>query len=290
MLQHVKAVLNFSAFRPEEDDPEAAWKNRFAGRKTALVYVAKNGVTVTSIDGKGNSAPTEAKHGELKEVFAEMGPAIRGETDDGWCMVSVDSRYVISIESNLSRKKGSEAAVKSDPRSVLHARFERGKRYAVTHNPETNASILLAMDEENLKRIESLLKEQRLKPGRICCGTYVLLRHALGVTNTKRGSEAPFGGLYLACCNGSVCALLQDKDNWLELRSRPDLYEGGGDIAPLIELLQPYHERLAPERGLVLACDEPVSGLTEKLAEIFPGRSLNDLTQQGLLARLLWEN
>lgn len=290
MLHHVKAVLNFSAFRPEADDPQAPWKSRFAGRKTALVYVGKNSVTVTSIDGKGNSTPMETKHGELKEVFAEFGPEIRPEADDGWCMVSIDSRYVISIESNLSRKKGSEAAVKSDPRSVLHARFERGKRYAVTHNPETNSSILLAMDEENLKRVEGLLKEQRLKPGRICCGAYVLLRHALSVTNTKRGSEVPFSGLYLACCNGSVCALIQEKDNWVELRSRPDLFGAGGDIAPLEELLQPYHERLAPERGLVLACDEPVSGLPEKLAEIFAGRPLNDLTQQGLLARLLWEN
>ena len=180
--------------------------------------------------------------------------------------------------------------MKKDPRSVLHARFERGKRYAVTHNPETNSSILLAMDEENVKKTEAFCKEQGLKPGRICCGTYVLLRHALGATNTKKGSENPVSVLYVACCSGSVCALLQERDNWMELRSRPDLFEPGGDIAPFVELLRPFQERLGPDRGLVVACDEPVPGLTEKLAELFPGRPINDLTESGLLARLLYRN
>jgi hypothetical protein len=226
----------------------------------------------------------------LKELFAELGPAIKNDTADGWCMVSLDSRYVISVENNLSRKKGSEDAVKKDPRSVLHARFERGKRYAVTHNPETNSSILLAMDEENVKKTEAFCKEQGLKPGRICCGTYVLLRHALGATNSKKGSENPVSVLYVACCSGSVCALLQEKDNWMELRSRPDLFEPGGDIAPLVELLRPFQERLGPDRGLVVACDEPVPGLPEKLAELFPGRPINDLTEPGLLTRLLYRN
>jgi hypothetical protein len=40
----------------------------------------------------------------------------------------------------------------------------------------------------------------------------------------------------------------------------------------------------------ILACDEPVPGLTEKLAELFPGRPINDLTEPGLLARLLYRN
>jgi hypothetical protein len=290
MLKHLKSVLNFSAFRPEEDDPQAPWKSRFAGRNTVLVHVGRSHLSFVVIGKKGEQLAGEGKHGELKALFAELGPAIKNDTADGWCMVSLDSRYVISVENNLSRKKGSEDAVKKDPRSVLHARFERGKRYAVTHNPETNSSILLAMDEENVKKTEAYCKEQGLKPGRICCGTYVLLRHALGATNTKKGSENPVSVLYVACCSGSVCALLQEKDNWMELRSRPDLFEPGGDIAPFIELLRPFQERLGPDRGLVVACDEPVPGLTEKLAELFPGRPINDLTEPGLLARLLYRN
>jgi hypothetical protein len=223
-------------------------------------------------------------------VFKELGPIIKSAVHDGWCAVSLDTRYVISIETNLSRKKGSEEALLKDPRSVLHARYEKGKRYAVTHNPETNSSILLTIDEENIKKVEGCCKEQQLRVGRVCCGVYVLLRHALAAANTKKGSEEPFSGLFVICCHGSVCALLQEKDNWMELRSRPDLFEPGGDIAPFIELLRPFQERLGPDRGLVVACDEPVPGLTEKLAELFPGRPINDLTEPGLLARLLYRN
>lgn len=290
MLHYVKAVLNFSAFRPEEDDPVTTWKSRFAGRPTALVHVGRSSLSYSVIDKKGEETPGESRRGELKELFAELGPVIKGETTDGWCMISLDSRYVISVENNLSRKKGSEEALKKDPRSVLHARFERGKRYAVTHNPETNSSILLSMDDENVKKTEVFLKEQKLKAGRISCGPYVLLRHALSATNTKKGSETPFSALYLAVCSGSVCALMQEKDNWMELRSRPDLFEPGGDIAPLVELLRPFEERLGPDCGLVVACDDPVAGLPEKLAEFFPSRPINDLTEPGLLARLLYLN
>lgn len=290
MLQYVKSILNFSAFRPEEDDPQAPWKSRFAGRPTALLHLGRNSLAYTAIDKNGTPSEGEAKRGELKEAFAELGPTVKSHAADGWCMVSLDSRYVLSVESNLSRKQGSEEALRKDPRSVLHARFERGKRYAVTHNPETNSSILLAMDEENIKKAESLCKEQGLKPGRICCGTYVLLRHALTATNTKKGSEAPQSCLYIISCNGSVCILLQEKDHWTELRSRPDLFEPEGDISPLLELLRPYHDRLSPDHGLVVACDQPVNGLAEKLSEIFPDRPVTDLTQPGLLVRLLYQN
>lgn len=290
MLQYVKAVLNFSAFRPEEDDPAASWKSRFAGRQTTLVHVGRNSLSYSVIDKKGEEAAGDSGWGELKDLFAELGPQIKDRSVDGWCMISLDSRYVISVESNLSRKKGSEEALRKDPRSVLHTRYEKGKRYAVTHNPETNSSILLAMDEENIKKTELLCKEQKIRPGRICCGTYVLLRHALTATNTKKGSEAPVSALYVACCHGSVCVLLQEKDNWMELRSRPDLFEAGGDTTPLLDILRPFQERLGPDRGLVVACDEPIDGLPEKLAGLFPGRPINDLTEPGLLARLLYRN
>lgn len=288
MLSHVKNVLNFSAFRPEPDDPQASWKHRFPGRATALLNVGRNSVEFSTIGPKGDAKPGGRAQGEYKEIFAELGPEIRDEAFEGWCVVSMDTRYVISVESNLSRKPGSEAALKKDPRSVLHARYEKGKRYAVTHNPETNSSLLLTLDEENVKKVEGLCKEQKLKVGRICCGTYVLLRHALSVTNVKKGAEAPFSALYIACCNGSVCALVQEKDTWIEVRSRPDLF--GEDIKPLLDLLQPFQERLGPSSEIVLACYDPIPRLAEELSGMFPGRTLKDLSEPGLLARLLHTN
>jgi hypothetical protein len=288
MLDQAKAVLNFSAFRPEPDDPSAAWKTRFPKKTTALIHIGRSSASYCLVGPEGEVTEGESKQGEYKEIFKELGPAINSASHDGWCAVSIDTRYVISIETNLSRKKGSEEALRKDPRSVLHARYEKGKRYAVTHNPETNSSLLLTMDEESIKKVEAACKEQQLKIGRICCGTWVLLRHALSSTNTKKGSEEPFSGLYIICCHGSVCVLLQEKDNWMEVRSRPDLFSD--DLQPLVDLLAPFAERVSPEAQVVLACDEPVAGLTDKISELFPGRQLNDLCSAGLLVELLLQH
>lgn len=288
MLKYVQAVLNFSAFRPEPDDPQYSWKARFGGRKTALVQLGRASLSFLPIEAKGQFGQRQTARGDLKDVFSHLGPSIEEATDAGWCLLSLDSRYVISLESNLSRKKGSEEAVKTDARSVLHARYERGKKYAVTHNPESNASLLLSYDEEFLRKSEAMCKEQGLKIGRLFCGAYVLLRHALTTTNTKKGSEAASSILYIIGCGGSVCILSQEKDNWVELRSRPDVYEQ--DLQPLIDLVAPFRERISSGCSVVLACDEPIEGLPAKLAELFPGHAITDLTKPHLLAELVYFN
>lgn len=288
MIDQVKAVLNFSAFRAEPDDPAASWKSRFPKKTTALLHIGRNTVGYCLVGAAGEVSPGEERQGEYKEVLKDLGPVIKAATHDSWCAMSLDTRYVISIENNLSRKKGSEEALRKDPRSVLHARYEKGKRYAVTHNPETNSSLLLTVDEENVKKVEEACKSQQLKIGRMCCGTWVLLRHALASTNTKKGSEEPVSALYVVCSHGSVCALLQEKDNWMELRSRPDLFTQ--DLQPLLELLSPFAERLSPGAAVVLACDEPVEGLSEKITALFPDREFRDLTEPGLLAKVLLGN
>jgi len=288
MLQHVKSVLNFSAFRPEPDDPLASWKSRFPDKTTALLHAGRTSLSYSLISPKGESIAGEEKRGDYKEVLAELGPVIKAAAHEAWCAVSLDTRYVISVETNLSRKKGSEEALSRDPRSVLHSRYERGKRYAVTHNPETNSSLLLTIDEENIKKLEVLCREQQLRIGRMLCGTYVLLRHMLTLENTKKGSENPVSALFIACCRGSVCALLQEKDNWMEVRSRPDLFEQ--DIQPLVDLLAPFAEKLSPGAPIVLACDQPVAGLAEKVTALFPGHEIKDLTEPGLLTALIADN
>ncbi len=288
MLSYVKSVLDFSAFRPEPDDPRASWGGRFPGRTTAILHVGRNSLAFSKLDRQGKAESVARSQGEYKEIFGELGPEIREGTFEGWCTVSIDTRYVISVESNLSRKPGSEATLKKDPRSILHARYERGKRYSVTHNPETNSSLLLTLDEESIKKVEMLCKEQKLKIGRICCGTYVLLRNALSMTNVKKGADSPFSALYIACCNGSVCALSQEKDNWLEVRSRPDLF--ADDIKPMLDLLQPFQERLSENAKIIVACDEPIPQLEDGLAQMFPGRAIQDFTESGYLARLLHTN
>ena len=284
MLNHVKSLLNFSAFRPEPDDPASGWKSRFPGKATVLLNIGRGSLGLSVVDPKGAVTFTERRRGELRDLFVEFLPVVKENTAEGWCAVSLDTRYVISIETNLSRKAGSELALRKDPRSVLHGRYERGKIYAITHNPETNSSLLLSYDSELIAKTEFTLKERGLKLGRLMCGTYVLLRHALSETNTKKGTENPVTALFLAICSGSVCALLQEKDNWVEIRSRPDVFFD--DLQPLLDLISPFAERISPETRVVLICDEPVPELPEKLAALFAGHEITDLTEPGLLARL----
>ena len=106
--------------------------------------------------------------------------------------------------------------------------------------------------------------------------------------NTTKGSENPVSAFYIVCCEGAVCALVQDQDRWVELRSRTDVYEE--DITPITDLLAPFHSRLAPEIEITLVCDEPMEGLKDRLAKVFPGRGVNDLSEPALLATLMAKN
>jgi hypothetical protein len=288
MIKYIKGLLDFSAFRPEPDDPEAAWKNRFPGKTTVLLNVGRASLGFSVIDAKGKVKFSDRRRGELRDLFVDFLPVVRENATEGWCAVSLDTRYVISIETNLSRKQGSELALKKDPRSVLHGRYERGKLYAITHNPETNSSLLLSYDSEFINKTEFSLKERGLKMGRLLCGTYVLLRHALSETNMKKGAQDQVSALFIAICSGSVCALLQEKDNWVEIRSRPDVFFD--DLQPLLDLLSPFAERLPAEAPVVLVCDEPVHGLPEKMTGLFSGHPIKDLTEEGLLAELVYQH
>jgi hypothetical protein len=288
MLNYVKSILDFSAFRPEPDDPGSAWKARFPGKNTALLNVGRASLGFSIIDAKGRIKFGDRRRGELRDLFVDFLPAVKENTYEGWCAVSLDTRYVISIESNLSRKPGSEMALKKDPRSVLHGRYERGKVYAVTHNPETNSSLLLSYDAEFIAKTEFTLKERGLKLGRLFCGTYLLLQRALAATNTKKGTEEPLNALYVAVCSGSVCALRQEKDSWVEIRSRPDVFYD--DPQPLFDLIAPFEENLARDAKVVLICDDVLEGVAEKVSALFPGRVFQDLTKHGLLAEVCHQN
>lgn len=284
----LKSILNFSAFRPEPDDPSAPWKKRFPGERTVLFGLGRTSLSWRGVGRNGKPDELESVRAEPKEALAQSSDHIKPLADQGWCAVSLNTRYVISLETNLSRRTGSEEMLKSNPRGVLGGRFERGKRYALTHNPETNSSILLTFDEDQTRKTESMFSEAGFRVGRVCCGAYILLRHALALTNTEKGSEKPVSSFYIICCDGAVCALVQDQDRWLELRSRTDVYEA--DFTPVADLLAPFHPRLAPDIGITLVCDEPLGGLAERLGVVFPGRAVNDLSQPGLLATLMIQN
>ena len=284
----LKSILNFSAFRPEPDDPSAPWKRRFPSERTVFFGMGRTVLTWRPIDRSGIPGELEAVRAEPKETLTHSAEHIKPLSDRGWCAISLNTRYVISLETNLSRRTGSEEMLKTNARGVLGGRYERGKRYALTHNPETNSSILLTFDEDQTRKTEGMFTEAGFRVGRVCCGAYVLLKHALALTNTVKGSEQPLSTFYIVCCEGAVCALVQDQDRWLELRSRTDVYED--DLTPITDLLAPFHSRLAPNVGITLVCDEPMDGLADRLGKVFAGRTVSDLSQPALLATLMVQN
>jgi len=284
----LKSILNFSAFRPEPDDPSASWKKRFPAERTVFFGLGRTALSWRAINRSGTPGELESVRADPKEILAQSAEHIKPLTDRGWCAVSLSTRYVVSLETNLSRRSGSEEMLKSNARGVLGGRYERGKRYALTHNPETNSSILLTFDEDQTRKTESMFTEAGFRVGRLCCGAYVLLKHALALTNTVKGSEQPLSTFYVVCCEGAVCALVQDQDRWLELRSRTDVYEE--DLTPITDLLAPFHSRLGPDIGITLVCDEPMNGLADRLGKVFINRTVTDLSQPALLATLMVQN
>ncbi|MGH8046390.1 MAG: hypothetical protein ACREKL_04020 [Chthoniobacterales bacterium] len=287
-LKDIKDVLTFAAFRPEPDDGTATWIRRFPNRRTLLLNVGKNKTTWRALGRGGRLLEAGSQTGDFKDIASGMAPEWRRLTDDGWCSVSVNSRYIISLEGNLPRKEGIEDIMRTTPRAALGSKFERNKRYALTSNPEHATSIVLSCDEEVIKKIETSLAEAGLQAGRICCGAYTMLRRAIEHANSSEPHKdaAAKSIIYMICCEGSICILTQTGDVWSELRSRSDFYEA--DSSPVLEMLA------AGRRGgdsqpdeVLFAADDTGSDIPEKLEAQFRGTKITDLTQPDHLWALL---
>ena len=161
-LKDLKDVLTFRSFRPEPDDSGAPWRKRFPREKTLLLSVSRRRVNWLSLDKRGEFTDAGSMDGELKEVLATVGTELRTHTETGWCAVSLNHRFVITLEVNLSRRAGLEEQLRTNPKAALGAKAERGKRYNLIHNPESNTSLLLACDDDAIVKTEALLREHGL--------------------------------------------------------------------------------------------------------------------------------
>ncbi|MDD5200604.1 MAG: hypothetical protein PHC88_12485 [Terrimicrobiaceae bacterium] len=279
-LKDIKDVLTFASFRPEPDDGSALWTRRFPKRKTLLLNIGKNRTSWRCLGKGGRILDGGSQKGDFKDIATSLAADWRKLTDDGWCNVSVNSRYVVSLEGNLPRKEGIEDVMRTNPRAALGSKFERNKRYALTNNPEHSTSIVLSCDEEVIKKIEATLGESGLRAGRICCGAYTMLRRAIEHVNDGNAvtAKARADHLYVICCEGSVCILSQAGDAWSDLRSRCDFYDE--DASAVLEIVTPGRrsdEQQAIE--IVFAADQIGSDLPAKLSERLPDTKLTDLTQ-----------
>jgi len=291
-LSDITNVLSFAAFRPDPDDSSCSWRKRFPNKKTLLLNFSKDSVSWRSVSKEGILGDESSIAGPMKEVVQDMSEDWLELTDGGWCAVSINHRFVISLETNLTRKNGASELIRTNPKSVLGSKSERGKRYALKHNDESNSSILLAVDEDYIKEIETLFKSSGLKIGRICCGIYGMLAESLDQISEAQkdyneNGEEPLGDVIsVTCCEGSVCILKSDQEKWIELRSRNSLYTQE-DMEPLRKIMAPILEGLGSNARIVLSADRTAEGINQMLSELSPNVRINDISDSYGLWSLL---
>ena len=291
-LKDLKDVLTFRSFRPEPDDSSAPWRKRFPREKTLLLTISRRRVSWLTLDKRGEFTDAGSMEGELKEVLAAVGPELRARPDQGWCAVSLNHRFVITLEENLSRRARLEEQLRTNPKAALGAKAERGKRYNLTHNPESNTSLLLAVDDDAIVKTEAMLREHGLQIGRISIGIYGMLLDLIDQVAEARAARAasnpgePFGNVVMvACCEGSVVVLSQREENWIELRSRSDLYTD--DLTPVMDILMPLLQNAGSGAHVVFMNDEHGGNFSELLQTRAPGTQISEVTVPQQLAKLL---
>ncbi len=291
-LKDIKSVMNFEAFHPEPDDSLAPWVKRFPKKRSLLLNVSRKRVSWRVMEKNGTLGEVNITDGELKEVLGQMAHEWKEMTDGGWCSMSLNSRFVVSLEVNLSRRKGLEDLLRTNPKAALGAKAERGKRYSLTHNPESNTSLLLAAEEDVIIKTEAVMREHGLSVGRVCVGVYAMLlelteqiREARRV-HLAQNPDAKTGTVVLAaCCDGSLCALTQQEEQWTKLRSRTDLYTD--DMTPAVELLLPMIEEAGSDTHVLIMNDMQNPDLLPLLQERAPGVRISDVTVPNQLWNIL---
>ncbi len=264
-IQDIKDVLTFAAFRPDPDDSTSPLGKRMLGKRYLLMNISRDKVSWRAVGRKGEFEETGSAEGELKEIAPQMAEEWRGLTEQGWVSVSVNNRFVISLENNLSRRAGYDKIIRTNPKAVLGAKCDRAKRYAIFHNPETSASILMACDHSLVKSIEDTLKSIGLRPARICCGLFGMVTsylHGLARSPEKQKMQ---NIILVACCEGSVLVLRQKQGQWTELRARSAVYVD--DIAPVAQLTSPFFQDLDPATPVVFINDRQETPFAQRMLD-----------------------
>lgn len=242
LLDDIKGVLSFAAFRPDPDDPEISWNKRFNARRSLLLNVSRTHTSWRSINKRGKFQEGGSQEGDFNEVAPARAEEWRTLTDGGWVNVSLNNRFIISLESNLSRRENFRELLRSNPKAVLGAKFDRGKRYALFHHPDTTSSILMACDDAAVKVTEDMLRAQGLRAGRICCGLFALLENKLSEIYRSARSEAKGSFLLIATCEGSIAALVQQDGQWTDLRCRSGV--GTDSVDAMLQIVAPLVQKV----------------------------------------------
>lgn len=283
-FRDIKDVLTFAAFRPEPDNPRFTWQQRFPKRKTVLVNISRGHCSWSFINRKGAVENTGEADGEFIEIATQMADQWRSGTEDGWIGISLNNRFIISLEHNLSRKKGWQEELRLNPKSILGTKYDRTKRYALHHNPETSASLVMACDDSMVKSIEEGMRGHNLRPARICTGLFATTAHLLNriaADSSLRSQDL----IIVAWLDGSLCVVRQKNGQWQDLRCRSGI--PAGDEATVSQMIRPFIEKADPSTRVLLMEDRKNGGFSASYLNQFGNLHVSDVTEENNLWNIL---
>ena len=210
------------------------------------------------------------------------------KTEGGWCSVSVNHRFIISLENNLMRGDNCVTLLRTNPRAVLGPKYDRGKRYAICHHPETTASLLLAVEESLVKVTEDTLRTVNLKPGRVCCGLFAMLEHAILSIFRASSGGTPSDFVLIAACEGSLGVLVQQEGQWRDIRCRSGL--GPEAVETALQIISPLLAKVPQGSPVYFVGDGHDNKFRTELMLHLEKVGASDLTQDDLLWRILGEH
>jgi hypothetical protein len=285
LLEDIKSVLNFSAFRRDVDDADIPWAKRFEGRKSLLLNIGRSQTSWRAMNKKGQLEEGGLQDGDFSDIAAQRAEEWRSYTDAGWCGVSINNRFIISLESNMMRGENSVTLLRTNPRAVLGPKYDRGKRYAICHHPETATSMLLAVEEAMVKVTEDVLKTIGMRPARVCCGLFAMLEHTVANLGNGQRGGAPSAFVLIASCEGSIAALSQQDGQWKDFRCRSGL--GIEAVETTLQIVSPLVAKAPPGTPVFYVSDGQDEKFRSELMANLEKVGAQDLTQADLLWNIL---
>ncbi|MBL9115987.1 MAG: hypothetical protein JNJ83_13350 [Verrucomicrobiaceae bacterium] len=285
-LADIKSVLSFAAFRPDADDPETPMARRFEGRKMLALNISRTQVTWRGFTRKGKLDSFGIQDGDFADVAAARAEEWRSLSDGGWCAVSINNRFIISLENGLMRADNTPHLLRTNPRMVLGPKFDRGKRYAICHHPASTASMLLATEDSMVRVTEDVMRGLGLRPARVCCGLFALIEHAIGNIYASGKSSTTGNFVLIAACEGSIAALSEQEHQWRDLRCRSGLGTDGVETA--LQIISPLVAKAPPGTPVYFISEGlPDSAFRKDLMEQLERVGARDLTQDDLIWKLV---
>ena len=285
LTEEIKSVLSFAAFRPDVDDADIPWAKRFEGRKSLLINIGRSQTSWRAIDKRGVLVDGGVQEDEFADVAPQRADEWRGLTDGGWCAVSVNHRFIISLENNMMRGENCISLLRTNPRAVLGPKFDRGKRYAISHHPEAATSMLLAVEDSMIKVTEDILKSIGLRPARVCSGLFAMMEHTVMKLDAENRGSAPASFVLIASCEGSIAALCQQDGQWRDLRCRSGL--GQEMVETTLQIVSPLVAKAPPGTPVYYVSDGQDEKFRSQLMEHLEKVGARDLTEPDLLWQVI---